>query len=437
MRILFLTQVLPWPLDAGPKARAYYVLRYLLQHHDVTLVSFVRQTDTPAAIEHLRALCGDVRLVEIRRSTMLNLRFLVQSLFTSTPFLIQRDHSDEMKRVLEETMRSAAAQGRPFDAVHADQSWMAPYALYARQIANAAHKPVTVLDQHNAVYLITQRMGEQESNPLKRSLLTLEAHKMAHWEVETCRHFDHVTWVTPQDLAAVQEKANEIQPGLIIRNSGILPICGDPETVAPLQRTPDARRVTFLGGLHYPPNAHGILWYARHAFPRVLEKRPDAVLTVIGKQPPGELLALGIPAANLEVTGYVDDPTPLLQETAVFVVPLLAGGGMRVKIIDGWVWGLPIVSTTIGAEGIQLIDGENILLADTPESLADATVNLLQDRELRQRISAAGRAWVLEKYNWRTTYRGWDAVYTTGDTQTDRSGAADEDEERVNEGQSK
>jgi len=405
---------LPWPLDAGPKVRAYYVLRYLVQHHDVTLISFVRQTDTPAAIDHLRALCSDVRPVEMQRSKMLDVRFLAQSLVSSTPFLIQRDHRNEMNRVLDETIRSAEAQGKPFDAVHADQSWMAPYALYAQQVANAVHKPITVLDQHNAVYLITERMGEQESNPLKRALLSLEARKMARWEVETCRHFDHVAWVTPQDLAAVQEKANATQPELTIRNSGILPICGDPEAVTPLQCTPDAHRVTFLGGLHYPPNAHGILWYARHAFPRVLENFPDAVLTVIGKQPPGELMTLGIPEANLEVTGYVDDPTPWLQETAVFVVPLLAGGGMRVKIIDGWVWGLPIVSTTIGAEGIQLVDGENILLADTPELLADATVRLLQDRTLRQQVAKAGRAWVLEKYNWRTTYRGWDAIYARG-----------------------
>lgn len=411
MHILFLTQVLPYPLDAGPKARAYYVLRYLLAQHKVTLVSFVRQTDTEAAITHLRTLCNEVHLVEMYRSTWLNLRYLAESLFSHTPFLIQRDQRPAMRNVLERVVHDAEASGVPIEAVHADQSWMAPYALYAQNAATPAHRPITVLDQHNAVYLITQRMGEQERNPAKRALLTLEARKMARWEVDTCLQFDHVTWVTQQDLDAVQAKAHALHVKEPIPNSAILPICGDPESVAPLQPPPDARRVTFLGGLHYPPNAQGILWFARTAFPSILARVPNAVLTVIGKQPPSALTTLGIPEANLEVTGYVDDPTPWLQETAVFVVPLLAGGGMRVKIVDGWVWGLPIVSTTIGAEGISLVDGENILLADTPEALVDAVVRLLVDNETRQNIARAGRAWVLEHYNWRRTYRAWDAIY--------------------------
>jgi hypothetical protein len=112
--------------------------------------------------------------------------------------------------------------------------------------------------------------------------------------VRTCRAFDHVTWVTQEDFAAVQAQA---QPaGAPIPNAGVLPICGDPESVAVIERTPDARRVTFLGGLHYPPNAQGVLWFAREIFPQVLAAVPDAVLTVIGKQPPPELHDLGIPA---------------------------------------------------------------------------------------------------------------------------------------------
>ena len=99
-------------------------------------------------------------------------------------------------------------------------------------------------------------------------------------------------------------------------------------------------------------------------FPQILTAAPDAILTVIGKQPPPELGTLGIPPRNLEVTGYVDDPTCYLAETGAFIVPLLAGGGMRVKIIDGWTWGLPIVSTSIGAEGVAAAHGVNLLLAD-------------------------------------------------------------------------
>jgi glycosyltransferase involved in cell wall biosynthesis len=181
---------------------------------------------------------------------------------------------------------------------------------------------------------------------------------------------------------------------------------------AGIERAPGARRVTFLGGLHYPPNAQGVLWFAREIFPQVLAAAPDAVLTVIGKQPPPELHELGIPAHNLDVTGYVDDPTPYLAETGAFIVPLLAGGGMRVKIIDGWTWGLPIVSTRVGAEGVEAVHGHNMLLADAPHDFARAVIDLLCDPARNAAIAAGGRRTVLERYNWKTVYRSWDQIYT-------------------------
>ncbi|MEZ4555387.1 MAG: glycosyltransferase family 4 protein [Caldilineaceae bacterium] len=178
----------------------------------------------------------------------------------------------------------------------------------------------------------------------------------------------------------------------------------------PVDRRPDARRVTFLGGLHYPPNAQGVRWFAEEIFPQVLAQVPDAVLTVIGKQPP-PLDGLGIPAANLDVLGYVADPTPYLAETAAFIVPLLAGGGMRVKIVDGWTWGLPMVSTSVGAEGTAIAPGENILLAETPGEFAAATVRLLTYPDVGRRLCEAGRCTAEQAYGWRNVYRAWDRVY--------------------------
>jgi len=138
---------------------------------------------------------------------------------------------------------------------------------------------------------------------------------------------------------------------------------------------------------------------------------PNAILTVMGKQPPPALMSYGIPARNLEVTGYIADPQPYLAETAAFIVPLLAGGGMRVKIIDGWTWGLPIVSTSVGAEGINWQADATIRIADQPDDFACAVINLLQDEIGAQKLAQAGRDWVLEHYNWRQTYRLWDQIY--------------------------
>ncbi len=403
MRILFLTQVLSYPLDAGPKIRAYYVLRHLARQHDVTLVSFVRPTDTPEAVAHLKSFCRAVYTVPIKRSRLKDGAYLAKSLITGQPFIIERDWTAAMADQLKQLIGS----GTKFDAIHADQLWMAPYALWARKLANGS-RPTITLDQHNAVYMIPLRMAQGETNPAKRLLFQLEARKLVKYEVETCQKFDHVAWVTREDYAALQQcAANTPMP-----NSGVIPICGDPGAEPVIKRKTDARRITFLGGLHYPPNAQGILWFAEKVFPQILAQYPNAILTVMGKQPPPELTNLGIPAANLAITGYVDDPKPYLAETAVYIVPLLAGGGMRVKIVDGWTWGLPIVSTTVGAEGIDARAGETMLIADTPADFAQATLRLLQNPAEADRLALAGRNWVMEHYNWARTYQLWDKIYS-------------------------
>lgn len=402
MRILFLSQVLPYPLDAGPKVRSYYVLRYLAQKHEVTLVSFVRNTDTEQAVAHLREFCQAVHTVPITRSLLQDGFYFLKSLATRQPFIIERDWRATMAQQLGGLVKS-----QHFDAIHADQLWMAPYALWARQQANGSH-PRLMLDQHNAVYMIPQRMALGETNPLKRLVLKLEANKLVDYEVETCRRFDHVAWVTREDFDAVQGQSRSTA----IPNSGVIPICGDPAAQPMIIRQPTAHRVTFVGGLHYPPNAQGILWFAQNCFPQVLAQAPAAVLTVIGKQPPPELQTLGIPPQNLEVTGYIDDPRPYLTETAAYIVPLLAGGGMRVKIVDGWTWGMPIVSTTVGAEGITMQPGKTMLIADLPDEFAQATIHLLHNRDKADQLAQAGRQWVTENYNWTNAYQQWDRIYS-------------------------
>jgi glycosyltransferase involved in cell wall biosynthesis len=406
LQILFLTQVLPYPLDAGPKTRAYYVLRYLAQQHEVTLLTFVRPSDPPEAIEHLRKFCQALYTVPIRRSRMRDGWHLVRSVVSATPFLIARDWSPDMARQVEQLSRDKA-----FDAVHADQLWMAPYALLARK---SSGQPIaTILDQHNAVFQIPRRLAQHESNPLKRALLALEERKMAGHEIEICRQFDHVAWVTQEDLAALRIKmAERVESSQALDDkSTVFPICADPGEKPVIERKPDARRVTFLGGLHWPPNVQGALWFARQVWPRVREQSPDAVLTIIGRHPPGAEADMDSLRAVAEVTGYVPDPLPYLAETAAFIVPLHAGGGMRVKIIDAWSWGLPIVSTTIGAEGVDYHDGDNLLIADAPDQFAASVSRILAEPDLADRLGAAGRRTVEESYNWRTIYAAWDNVY--------------------------
>jgi glycosyltransferase involved in cell wall biosynthesis len=396
MRILFLSQVLPYPLDAGPKVRSYFVLRHLTQRHEVTLLTFVRDTDRSQDIAHLAEFCHAVHIVPMHRTRLRDVKFLVQSLLTRQPFLIVRDQIPAMTDRIRQMVTSES-----FDVVHVDQLWMAQYALAARAVSA---KPKLILDQHNAVHLIPKRLADGTSNPIKQIFLTREAHSLAIYEPEVCHRFDDVVWVTEEDRRAVAALPGSNADGQL--PSTVIPICADPTQVKPVVRDPSKKRVTFLGGLHWPPNAEGIRWFAKHVLPQVRAEAPEAVLTVVGKSPPP-----GLDGEGIEVTGYVTDLGPYLAQTAVFIVPLHAGGGMRVKILDAWSWGLPIVSTTIGAEGIETQPEQNILIADTASAFAQAVIRVLREPTLAQQLAQGGRQTVIEKYDWQKIYSAWDEVY--------------------------
>jgi len=397
MRILYLSQVLPFPLDAGPKMRSYYVLKYLSQAHNVTLLTFVRDSDRPEYVAEMEKICESVHTVPMRRSAWRDGRFLLKSILLKAPFLIVRDEVKAMTKKIHHLLSEGA-----FDAVHADQLWMAQYALRAKKFSP---KVQLILDQHNAVYLIPERMAAGETNPVKKMILARESRMMARYEAETCPKFDRLVWVTREDYDAVSAISDVPMPP-----PTVIPICADPTRVQPVEPKAGLKRVTFLGGLHWPPNAQGIVWFAKNVFPKIRARVPEAVLTVIGKNPPAKLTGNGI-----EVTGYVEDLMPLLAETRAFIVPLHAGGGMRVKIIDAWQWQLPIVSTTIGAEGIGVEAGVDILIADTAADFAEAVIRILLSPKLEQSLAQNGRQTVLKKYDWRIVYTQWDEVYRFDD----------------------
>ncbi|MCO5182771.1 MAG: glycosyltransferase family 4 protein [Anaerolineae bacterium] len=400
MRILYLAQLVPFPADAGPKVRMYHVLQYLAHAgHDVTLVAFHRPNDAPEAIAHLRQYCTAIHTVLMPRSRYRDATFFVSSLFKRTPFLIERDRVAAMDDLVRDVVSST-----PFDAIHADQLWMAQYALTAYYAAPAP-KPRLVLDKHNAVFLIPERLASADASAAKKAVFRLEARKMARYELETCAQFDELVWVTDEDRAALAriDMDGKLPPGRTI------PICVNSAEKPLITLQPDAHRVMFLGGLHWPPNAQGILWFVETVWPLVRAKVPDAVLTIIGRDPPAELQHANL--TNIEIPGYVTDLQPYLSESAVFTVPLHAGGGMRVKIIDAWSWGVPIVSTSIGAEGIQIETGVNVLIADEPVAFAQAVIRLLESRALREALRHAGRQTLESQYDWRQIYHEWDHIY--------------------------
>lgn len=393
MRILLLTQVVPYPPDSGPKIKTHNVLRYLADKHEVHLVSFVRPGPEAAHAERLRPWLASFTSVPLHRSRLRDVAFFGRSLLTGRPFLIERDDLTGMRGAIDTLTRRHS-----FDAVHADQLTMGQFAV-------DLPLRVRVFDEHNAVWTIVRRAAAHE--PATRRLAAeLEWRKLRSYEGALCRRFDWVTVVSRDDEFALEQAA-----GTSLRTLEI-PIAIDAHQLAFEPRMPEARHVLSVATMFYPPNVEGVQWFATEAFPRVRAVLPETEFFIVGSRPPTHIQQLATTTSGIEVTGYVQDLQPLLRKAAVLVVPLHSGSGMRVKILEAFARGIPVVSTTVGVEGIDARPEEHLLVGDTPEAFASAVVRLLREPETADRIARAARALVEQRYDWRNALSPLDRIYS-------------------------
>jgi glycosyltransferase involved in cell wall biosynthesis len=380
--VLLLTQVLPYPPDSGPKVKTWNVLKYLARRHEVTLVSFVRG-DQSDDVRHLKQYCRAVHTVPMQRGAARDAWYMARSLLTGQPFLMMRDDRMTMRRLID---RLAAEE--QFDVAHADQLNMAQYAA---RVPGA----FKVFDAHNALWLLYKRLWQTMRPGLRKWLLGRDWRLLKEYEGRVCRQFDAVLAVSQEDKTALEEAASQ---ELDIH---VIPIAIDTDEVTVIERKVDPSHILHIGTMYWPPNIDGVLWFAHEVYPLIRQQRPDVCFDIVGARPPQEMVALDGDRTGINVTGYVADPAPYLERAALMIVPLRAGGGMRVKILNALAQGIPIVSTTLGCEGIAVVPGENILVADEPADFADAVLRLLNEADLAAKLAADGRRLAEEKYDYR------------------------------------
>lgn len=414
MNILFLTQIVPYPPDSGPKVKTWHVLRYLKERgHRVTLGTFVRP-DEMAHLDALREVCAEVNAIPIRRSRFSDLFYLLKSNLRGRPFLIERDDLPGMRQLVNRKLHSGK-----IDVVHADQLTMTQFALPGRSgfsnnvpAKGNANKIARIFDAHNAVWMIVERMRENAPAILK-PFAAMEARRVKRYEGIIVREFEHTLAVSESDRHALLQALSSVnsisKDGSSIK---VIPIAVDTNQLQPVKRSPGSMNIVTLGTLHYPPNADGIRWFTTEVFQKIRQANPKAELTIIGKNPPADFIELESQYPGvIEVTGYVDDLTPYLERAALMVVPVRAGGGMRVRILEAFARGMPVVTTTIGLEGIEAQVGEHVFVEDNPDGFADAVIRLLRDPASQDRLSVNGRRFAVQKYDWQVVLKTLDDVY--------------------------
>lgn len=398
-RILFLTPQLPFPPEQGTALRNYNLIAQVARRHRVALLSFGEPVADPGPLTHL---CSPLRVVPTPRRTLR--RRLWELLTSRQPDMALRLASPEYADALHTLL-----QQESFDILQVEGLEMAPYAALVREWLGP-RAPKIILDAHNAEYLLQRRALETDLRLPARWPAAfyswIQWRRLRTFEREACRRADGLVAVSEPDAQALRALDDGLRP-LVVPN-GV-----DLERYHPgLADSLSLRHpaVVFTGKMDFRPNVDAVLWFYRRCWPLIRRAVPQAHFYVVGKQPHPRLAPLRADP-SVTLTGYVPDILPYFGGANVYVAPLRMGGGTRLKILEAMAAGLPLVSTSLGAEGIALSPGEHALLADTPAQMAEAVVTLLRDRARARAMGAAARRFVEAHYSWESLAPRLEALY--------------------------
>jgi sugar transferase (PEP-CTERM/EpsH1 system associated) len=386
MRVLWLKTELLHPIDKGGKIRTYQMLRELKRDCHITYLTLDDGSAAPDARERAAEYCHELVVVPHRTREKFSAGFyaeLALNLISPLPYFMKKYESSEMRREMERRLAADA-----YDVLVCD--FLMPSVNVPSRVPAA-----TLLFQHNVEAMIWRRHYEVQTNPLKRLYLRGQWKKTRSFERQECRRFD---WV----VAVSREDAEVMRSDYGIEHVSDVPTGVDTEFFRPRDAVErDPHNLVFTGSMDWLPNEDAIRFFTEEVLPMVRQRVPGVTLTVVGRNPFPSLVELGRRDPSVQVTGRVDDVRPYMERAACYVVPIRVGGGTRLKIYEAMAMERAVVSTAVGAEGLPVRDGEELLVADTPAALAEAVVRVLTDEALARRLGQRAAATVRERFGWR------------------------------------
>lgn len=385
MRILWLKTELLHPVDKGGRIRTYHMLKELKRDHTITYLTLDDGTAASDAEARATEYCHELVVIPHETRAKFTPGFyldLTRNLLTRLPYFIMKYESQQMRDEIEKR----TAKGN-FDVVVCD-FLMAGVNLPARLSCP------TVLFQHNVEAMIWKRHYEVQQNPLKKLYLYGQWRKAFAFESLMSNRVDEVIAVSTEDAETMQ---GDYGIGTVFD----VPTGVDTDYFYPgYSGQREAHNLVFTGSMDWLPNHDAIQFFAREIMPRIRRSVPDVSLTVVGRNPYPELIELSKRDPGITVTGRVDDVRPYIERAAAYIVPLRIGGGTRLKIYEAMAMEKPVVSTTVGAEGLPISHERELLLADTPADFAAAVVRVLSDDALAKSLSTSAATLVREHFGW-------------------------------------
>jgi polysaccharide biosynthesis protein PslH len=396
MKILILSLAFPYP-HSGTQIRVFNILRNLARNHEITLVSLI-QEDELRYVPLLESYCARMELVyrpQLKGRERLKSLFTVEGklgdqltrlayLRQGVPFDVARRYFKEYQDKVDGLLRTNA-----YDIVQVETVFMEPY---VNRALIRPDRTKVVLVEIDIAFIRVYREFLHSPRPLK-AFKYLQYHMLQRYEQRAWERVDRIAAVSAVDKKIIQDH----NPSLKV---WVVPNPVDTEYYQPSPQPRTGKELLLIGDLSFPAHIDAVWFFLREIFPRILASAPDARLTLLGRYPQTQKRALREFSMNVELVGYVEDIRPYLERARVVVVPLRIGGGTRIKILTAMAAGVPVVSTTIGCEGIEVVPETEILLADNPQEFAGRVLHLFEDGKLWATLQASGRRLVENHYAW-------------------------------------
>lgn len=388
--VILIAPYVPYPPTSGGKVRTWNLLRRLSGQHAFTLLCLQRSPDEERYVEHLLPYVKEIHLFQ--RHPLWSPGNVLRAAFSPTPFLISGNTHAGLTHLLSDLIDT----GR-YDLIHAETLYV------AQHVPPDCPLPVVLVD-HNVESQMARRYCQESGLSWRRAFWALESWRTDHAERELCQQADVLVAMSEVDADHLRRFAPD-RPCLIAPN-GV-----DTDEFAPsgAAEYPDPTLV-FVGSFRHRPNTHGVLRFAREVWPLVTARRPETRLLLVGQDPPAEVRALAADR-RITVTGLVPDVRPYVEQAQVFIAPLYIGSGTRLKILEALSLARPVVTTPVGAEGLDVRSSEHLILADSPAEQAFAILSLLDSPERRQALGRAARALVQTRYDWSILANDMDEAY--------------------------
>jgi sugar transferase (PEP-CTERM/EpsH1 system associated) len=386
MNVLWLNSGLLLPLDKGGKLRTWHLMRHLARRHDITYVSFADADGPPSMREGMREVCSRLATVPRTDPAKGTARFYLDAaryVVHPTPYAVAKYRSSAYQELI-----ATFLAGRPFDVIVCD--FLPPVVNMPERFPCPA-----VLFTHNVESEIWRRHADTAGDPVSRTLLKAQWRRMLAFERQALSRFDLVLAVSDADRRTFER----IYPGALRSPAHVVQTGVDTGYFVPQTGSPGRAHLVFTGSMDWLANEDAMVYFVSDILPRIRQAEPGTTLSIVGRAPTPAVVRLA-QQHGVAVTGRVEDVRPHIAEAAVYVVPLRIGGGTRLKIFEAMAMAKAVVSTSIGAEGLPVTHGRDILMADTPAQFADTVVGLIRDQPARRRIETAARQLVVERYDW-------------------------------------